>query len=80
MCDEAVGGVQQLQVERAEHADRGEVDEVPGAGEELWDVVSAEVVARAVEVEGGQAALAAVGANRRRHVREKGGGGAGGDD
>ncbi len=75
-----MGGVQQLQVERAEHADRGEVDEVPGAGEELRDVVCVEEVARALEVEGSQAALAAVGAYRRRHVGEKGGRGAGGDD
>ena len=49
--DAAVGGVQQLQVEHAEHADRGEVYEVPGAGEEHGDVVGAEVVARAVELE-----------------------------
>ena len=49
--DAAVGGVQQLQVEHAEHAGRGNVDEVPGAGEEHGDVVSAEVVARAVQME-----------------------------
>ena len=46
--DAAVCGVQQLQVEHAEHAGRGKVDEVPGAGEEHGDVVSAEVVARVV--------------------------------
>ena len=63
--DAAVGGVQQLQVEHAEHAGRGEVNEVPGAGEEQRHVVGAQVVARAVEVERGQRALAAVGAYRR---------------
>ena len=49
--DAAVGGVQQLQVEHAEHAGGGKVDEVPGASEEHGDVVGAEVVVRAVELE-----------------------------
>ena len=62
--DAAVGGVQQLQVEHAEHADRSEVNEVPGAGKKHGDVVGAEVVARALEVERSQRALAAVGTHR----------------
>ncbi len=78
--DAVAGGMFQPQVEGAEEADRGQVDAEPSVCNELVVLLPFEVVLRVVEVNGGERALAPVGADGVRRVGRKTGGRARVDD
>ena len=78
--DALASRVPETQVEGAEEANGRQVDAEPGAGKKFFELLCPQVVLGVVEVNGGEGALATIGADGVGGIRREGGGRACVDD